>query len=1099
MQKPDQNKKASLQPSKPPLQLKLNTQTPLDYYNSTSNISKDIISQNLNLSQNKGSDSKNDTNNSFSLYDAQSSFYQNMNVSQSKSGNNNIQLPKEYFNCAFFTRKMSSKSSDVDVVPSKEPANDFLKFRLGSNFSKDCFQIQNIFHKPEEEMSSDLDLKIDNMKDDPSQLFAKRAKSAVEPKKSNFVLKSSFFDKKTGDAMIQENKIFNNNTNKDNLLLKYYSINQPDYNKVKNQNFKKLLDNVNEREDDDYEDEDNEEDNDSLKEKEDNNFILTKKKTAPFKLVHRVSQDPVTINNIDENLSMSKKNEISRVNTFSAKKTMNLYNNGFMIDSDDNKKENEDNEEDDDSNNTIDENCFKNDNCKNKDDEQVFNNDNFNNNNNENNTIKNDVNENLNNINNNSNILNNIFNINNNNVVNNNTVNNNDINQNNTIANNNTMNYLFNNQNINTNNNNNQMLLNYNNNNNSNMPGITFNPNTNTFMNSQFGQNNNQFNNINQMNINNPLLNLNNTNINNLNNNNLINNQNNNLNYYPINETPLINEMNKLQISNNNSNNETSTNNSNNNSQTKQQSINYANPDINDLLSNISTYIKNQTGCRFIQNQIDKNPSLSNSIFDSLYYDLYSMSSDLFGNYVVQKLLENIDPQHLLSFMELISKDFSKLAISNYGTRVVQKLLEIVSTYSETNNANFKDIYIKCFKSINFHIIKDLVGLSSNNNSSHIIIKYVNEIRYPRNVELFEEVYNNFIPLSKDKYGCCVIQKCIDSGNEEQKNKLLELCNSNCENLISDQFGNYVIQFVVCLDLKIVNQKILEILKNNLCSLCKEKYASNVIEKFLVKKSDESKEVINILLNDEKVVHELIIDKYGNYIIQRILSLIDNETRSNLIHKIVALYQEIKNLPFGPRIISKLHERYQEFTMLVTKYYGNETFQETLPYLHLNNYKNNNQFSNLLNSMNANNNPNLIMNNNFNGTLINNNSEFNNYQMRPNNNCMNFKNKSNIGNINFIQMNNYMIPGAHNQNPYNNNELMKNYGGNQNNNYYQQQNQNVYGLNDMNNQMMNNMGNNNMFNQGNESNIGSNFLMNNQNQLNYQNLMNMNNYPNMQQ
>ena len=50
--------------------------------------------------------------------------------------------------------------------------------------------------------------------------------------------------------------------------------------------------------------------------------------------------------------------------------------------------------------------------------------------------------------------------------------------------------------------------------------------------------------------------------------------------------------------------------------------------------------------------------------------------------------------------------------------------------------------------------------------------------------------------------------------------------------------------------------------------------------------------------------------------------------------------------------------------------------------------------------------------------------------------------------------------------------------------------------------MMNNMGNNMMFNQGNNlegNNMGLNYLMNNQNQLNYQNLMNMNSYPNMQQ
>jgi hypothetical protein len=320
------------------------------------------------------------------------------------------------------------------------------------------------------------------------------------------------------------------------------------------------------------------------------------------------------------------------------------------------------------------------------------------------------------------------------------------------------------------------------------------------------------------------------------------------------------------------------------------------------------------------------------------------------------------------------------------------------------------------------------VVLSSNNNSSHIIIKYVNEIRYPKNIQLFNEVYRNYIPLCKDKHGCCVIQKCIDFGNQEQKNKLLELSNANCESLISDQFGNYVIQFVVSLNIKIVNQKVFQVLKNNLCSLCKEKYASNVIEKFLANKSEESFEIINTLLKDEKILHELIIDQFGNYIIQRILMLVEGESRSLLIHYIVQWYPEIKSLPFGPRLISKLHERYQEFTLLITQNYGWDTTQETVSYLHLNPSKFNNN-NNIFNKNNLNNNnknisgPINIFENNYmnnNGFIRTNNPSisqmllpnFRNSAMgnrTNNNNCMNFKNKSNVGNINFIQMNNYML------------------------------------------------------------------------------------------
>ena len=151
----------------------------------------------------------------------------------------------------------------------------------------------------------------------------------------------------------------------------------------------------------------------------------------------------------------------------------------------------------------------------------------------------------------------------------------------------------------------------------------------------------------------------------------------------------------------------------------------------------------------------------------------------------------------------------------------------------------------KAFDSINSLIIANIIQLSSDSNSSHIIIKYVNVIKYPYNIPLFDSVCVNFLPLCKDKHGCCVIQKCIEAGNESQKEKLFSLSNSHCEELISDQFGNYVIQYVVLLNTDIINKYVVNVIMNNLLILCKEKYASNVIEKFLYNKSSYSKIVID--------------------------------------------------------------------------------------------------------------------------------------------------------------------------------------------------------------------------------------------------------------
>ena len=581
-------------------------------------------------------------------------------------------------------------------------------------------------------------------------------------------------------------------------------------------------------------------------------------------------------------------------------------------------------------------------------------------------------------------------------------------------------------------------------------------------------------------------------------------------NNYPMaKENQLIKEIQNLKINNNYMNNFNNLN-PHQNYRNNNYSINPMIDNTDDLLKNASNYIKDQAGCRFIQKKIDENPQISNNLFEILNQELTQMSRDLFGNYVVQKIIENIIPQNLIKFMELISKNFLNLAISTYGTRVIQKILEIVSIKRNIDNVLEKDIIEQCFKLINDHITNNIVALSSNNNSSHIIIKYVNEIRYPRNIQLFNEVYKNFIPLCKDKHGCCVIQKCIDSGSQEQKDKLLELSNENCENLISDQFGNYVIQFVVSLNTKIINQKIYQVLKNNLCSLCKEKYASNVIEKFLSNKSEESLEIINILLKNEKMMHELIIDQFGNYIIQRILVLIEGENRSLLIHYIVKWYPEIKSLSFGPRLISKLHERYQEFTLLVTQNYGWDTTQETVSYLHLNGPKFiNNNWNN--NNMNNNININPLNNSTFNNDFINRNQIrpeiFNNFgnnimDRTNNNNCMNFKNKSNVGNINFIQMNNYMLsPGINNQNnqrlALNNSQLFSNFN---NINNLNNQMLNDINMNRMNNQALNNnlfikRAQQNYFNDNNNNFLKRinpfNMQFNNQNMINYQQYLNM--------
>ena len=356
-------------------------------------------------------------------------------------------------------------------------------------------------------------------------------------------------------------------------------------------------------------------------------------------------------------------------------------------------------------------------------------------------------------------------------------------------------------------------------------------------------------------------------------------------------------------------------------------------------LKNPSIYIKDQIGCRFLQNIIDYNPEISNILFTMLLNNIEKMCIDLFGNYVIQKLIIYLNNQNFEKFTLIISKQFKQIASSTYGTRVIQKLIEIISNKNQNfiNEKEQSPIFLKCFSILNSLIINDLIDINKDNNSYHIIIKFIIEIPYPANDNMYNSIYKNFLMLCKNKHGCCVIQKCFEFGNVQQKNILFSFTNKFCSELICDQFGNYVIQYVVKCNNEIVNNKLLLIIMNNLLFLCKEKYASNVLEKFIFYNSKESKIFLNKIINDVNIIYELITDQYGNYIIQRVLSTINIQERIQIFKFILGWFEEIKNLSFGTRLITKLFERYKEFNLMINNFYNND----------YNNYNNKNTYNNM--------------------------------------------------------------------------------------------------------------------------------------------------------
>ena len=541
---------------------------------------------------------------------------------------------------------------------------------------------------------------------------------------------------------------------------------------------------------------------------------------------------------------------------------------------------------------------------------------------------------------------------------------------------------------------------------------------------SNINNSNNSLNSLNILNGNIKLIiknnNNNNNNIdnnnNNCNNNNNINNINNNFNNNDNNKQISL-ESNKNNNNNNNKNNPLS---KQQNQQPYSSKSKYSIMSFEEILKQLFTIAKKQTGCRYLQKLISNSSPdediVNKHFFPKLFPQKFlDLSNDLFGNYLIQKMLPYLNNDNLFSLTNLINKYLIKLCLNPHGTRVVQVFVEQI----KSNN--------QLLISFTNNLIPIMPKIITDLNGSFVLIHYATVIAYPNNNIIFNFLANNIIEVSRKSYSCSALQKCIDIGNEIQKNLLLESISKNSKYLILNQFGNYVIQYVITKNIVNINDKIIEGFLDNIIFLAKQKYSSNVIEKCFDFCSQEMRNKIIDKLSNENIIKDLLKDMYGNYVLQKTLNMIFDENKKKFF--INAIGSEINNLvslPFGHKLIKKLVLNFPELKKFV-----NVGFINSLNYINNNNVNNNNfnpYLNNLtkqminLNINNFNNNINNI--NNYYGMI----NSLNNLNNNNNNINNNFLQKLN-SNINSFDLNNFQIQQQLFNNNFNFNNNNNNFNG----------------------------------------------------------------------
>ena len=273
---------------------------------------------------------------------------------------------------------------------------------------------------------------------------------------------------------------------------------------------------------------------------------------------------------------------------------------------------------------------------------------------------------------------------------------------------------------------------------------------------------------------------------------------------------------------------------------------------------------QSQKGCRFLQMIVTtRGKSICLQMLNELRSKISLLMVDPFGNYLFQKLVENLPCAYRLQILQDVvgtnPNALFQASLNLHGTRSVQKLVEVCSDDPDQSRI--------LVTALSAHITK----LSLDTNGNHVIQRFLRHMPGERSQFVHDTVLRDILIITRHRHGCCVFQRCIDAATDEQRKPLMDVIVHNAEKFIQDPFGNYVVQYVLeranADDVRMIASKLL----GRLASLSMQKFSSNVVEKALqIAPGEVQQDMISELI-DKKTLRSLLRDQFGNYVMQRAL------------------------------------------------------------------------------------------------------------------------------------------------------------------------------------------------------------------------------------
>jgi len=351
-------------------------------------------------------------------------------------------------------------------------------------------------------------------------------------------------------------------------------------------------------------------------------------------------------------------------------------------------------------------------------------------------------------------------------------------------------------------------------------------------------------------------------------------------------------------------------------------------PPLQDLLGHVRRLSRDQVGCRLLQQSLDEEEGTNAAtliLTEGLSFWGEAMV-DPFGNYLFQKILEKITAEERIILVKSVSARLVNASLNLHGTRSVQKVVELCAV-DEANSIAEQS----CAKNAPAETAAEILSralapaaarLCIDSHGNHVIQRILLKLPYRYSHFVFNAVATSVGDVARHRHGCCVIQRCLDSSpSAARSNLVLKIVEKSLE-LMQDAYGNYVVQYVldVCSDEDV--HAVCESVVGKVNLLAIQKFSSNVMEKCLDRCTDRVREVYLTELSDSERIRELMMDPFGNYVIQRALAVATHAQAVLLVDAMKPHLTSstgnnggIRNTAGGRRIITKICRRFPNFNV----------------------------------------------------------------------------------------------------------------------------------------------------------------------------------------